>query len=213
LEEATKKALAALGVGLEEVEITVLNEGRSGILGIGSEDARISVRRKELVRNEEEQATELARDILINILNKMGIKANIEIQDHSIPIAEDGEFNPVTLNITGNDLGILIGRRGQTLEALQYLVRLISSKKARSKSPLIIDVENYKKRRYEDLHTLAINVAEQVKAKKSSLKLEPMSPFERRIIHLTLANDPEVITESTGEGESRKVVVLLKNNK
>jgi spoIIIJ-associated protein len=213
VEEATRKALAQLNVGLEEVEITVINEGRSGILGLGSEDARISVRVIEPSKSEDEQTAELASDVLFSILNKMGIKADIEIKDHSIPLAEDGEANPVTLNITGNDLGVLIGRRGQTLDALQYLVRLISSKKAKTRSPLIIDVEDYKKRRYEDLRTLALNVAEQVKANRSSLKLEPMSAFERRIIHLTLAGDPEVATESIGEGEARKVMVILKNKK
>jgi spoIIIJ-associated protein len=213
VEEATKKALARLNVGLEEVEITVLNEGRSGILGIGSEDARISIRLMEMPLSDDAKLAKSAEEILHNILDKMGIQANIDIQEHSFSVAEDGDSDPVTLNITGNDLGILIGRKGQTLEALQYLVRLISSKKAKFKSPLIIDVENYKKRRYEDLRTLALNVAEQVKAKRSSLKLEPMSPFERRIIHLALADDPEIATESTGEGESRKVVVLLKNKK
>jgi spoIIIJ-associated protein len=210
VEEATRRALAQLNVGLEEVEITVLSEGRSGILGLGSEDARISVRVIEPPKSEDEQTAELACDILYSILDRMGIKANIEIQHHSIFLSEDGEENPATLNITGNDVGGLIGRRGQTLDALQYLVRLISSRQAKIKLPLIIDVENYKKRRYEDLRTLALNVAEQVKAKRSSLKLEPMSAFERRIIHLTLASDPEVVTESIGEGEARKVMVLLK---
>jgi spoIIIJ-associated protein len=213
VEEATRKALAQLNVGLEAVDITVLNEGRSGILGLGAEDARISVRVIEQPPAEDKILVEAANEILQNILDKMGFTAHIEIQDHLIPAPEEGESNPITLNITGDDLGILIGRRGQTLEALQYLVRLITSRRSKSKSPLIIDVENYKKRRFEDLRTLALNVAEQVKAQKSPLKLEPMSPFERRIIHLTLANDPEVVTESTGEGESRKIVILLKQRK
>ena len=123
---------------------------------------------------------------------------------------EEGESNPVIFNITGDDLGILIGRRGQTLDALQYLVRLITSRQTKSKTPIMIDVENYKQRRYEDLRTLALNVAAQVKARRSSFRLEPMPAFERRIIHLTLANDPDVTTESIGEGEARKVVVLPK---
>jgi spoIIIJ-associated protein len=213
VEEATRKALAQLNVGLEAVNITVLSEGRNGILGLGAEDARISVRVIEQPPAEDKILVEAANEILQNILDKMGFTASIEIQDQLIPAPEEGESNPITLNITGDDLGILIGRRGQTLEALQYLVRLITSRRSKSKSPLIIDVENYKKRRFEDLRTLALNVAEQVKAQKSPLKLEPMSPFERRIIHLTLANDPEVVTESTGEGESRKIVILLKQRK
>jgi len=90
---------------------------------------------------------------------------------------------------------------------------LIVSKQAISKTPILIDVENYKQRRYEDLRTLALNVASQVKANKSSFRLEPMPAFERRIVHLTLADDPDVVTESIGEGESRKVVVSPKNRR
>jgi spoIIIJ-associated protein len=105
---------------------------------------------------------------------------------------------------------VLIGRRGQTLDALQYLVRLIVSKQTGIRAPVIIDIENYKKRRLEDLKTLALNVAKQVKSTKASFKFEPMSPFERRVIHMTLSDDPDVTTESIGEGESRKVMVLLR---
>jgi spoIIIJ-associated protein len=212
VEEATKKALTQLNAGLDEVEITVLNEGRSGILGLGAEDARISVRLKKSQNVEDSSVAKSAREILENILNKTGIKAEINME-YGTELVEEGEGNPITLNITGNDLGSLIGRRGQTLDALQYLVRLITTKQTHSKAPIIIDVENYKKRRYEDLRTLALNVAEQVKSKKSSFKLEPMSPFERRIIHLTLADDPEVTTESIGEGDARKVMIMLKAKK
>jgi spoIIIJ-associated protein len=212
VEEATKKALTHLDVGLDEVEITVLSEGKSGILGLGAEDARISVQLKKKEENEDTQAVEIARNVLDNLLKDMGIQANInvEIQPPSFNDDEE-ETHQVVFNINGGDLGLLIGRRGQTLDALQYLVRLITTRQTKSKIPILVDVENYKQNRYEDLRTLALNVAAQVKLKKTSCRLEPMSPFERRIIHLTLANDPDVTTESTGEGDLRKVVVFPQN--
>jgi spoIIIJ-associated protein len=123
------------------------------------------------------------------------------------------EAEPVVINIIGDDLGILIGRRGQTLDALQYFVRLITSRKTKSRTPIMIDVEGYKKRRYEDLRILAANVADQVKARGSSIRLEPMSPYERRIIHVALASDVDVKTESMGDGDSRRVVVSPKSKK
>jgi len=194
---------------LDEVEITVLNEGKSGILGIGAEDARISVRLLKLEKEKEADSIEITKDILTKLLEGLGFKANIEVQSSNALPEEENE-SPIILNITGNDLGSLIGRRGQTLDSLQYLVRLIYTRQTKSKTPIVIDIENFKQRRYEDLRILALNVAEQVKSKKTSIRLEPMTPFERRIIHLTLANNADVSTESIGEGESRKVVVLPK---
>jgi spoIIIJ-associated protein len=212
LEEATKKALTRLNVGLDEVEITILNEGKSGILGIGAAEARISVRLKKPEMPDQEGVAEAARDILKNVLGKMGIKAEYNIVN-PFPLFDDSEAtSSIAINISGDDLGMLIGRRGQTLDALQSIIRLITAKQTNSKAQIVIDVENYKQRRYEDLKTLALNVAQQVKASKSSFKLEPMSPFERRIVHVTLANDPDVMTESVGEGEGRKVVIIPKNN-
>jgi len=216
VEEATKKALTQLNVGLDEVEITVLSPGKSGILGLGAEDASISVKLLHPLGDEnapEVDVVNVAKEVLANLLIRMGVKASVNIEKTEAVVNEEDKSNPITLNIVGDDLGILIGRRGQTLDALQYLVRLIVSKQAISKTPILIDVENYKQRRYEDLRTLALNVASQVKANKSSFRLEPMPAFERRIVHLTLADDPDVVTESIGEGESRKVVVSPKNRR
>jgi spoIIIJ-associated protein len=127
------------------------------------------------------------------------------------PVAGGRGGSPViALDVTGGDLGILIGRRGQTLVALQYVVRLILAHQAEARVPVVIDVEGYKQRRYEALQALALRVAEQVKTKKRAFALEPMPAYERRIIHLTLAGDPDVTTESTGEGETRKVVITPK---
>jgi spoIIIJ-associated protein len=195
---------------LDEVEITVLSEGRSGILGLGAEDAKISVKLIKQETGEDAAAIEVAKGVLENLLSKMGIQSEIKVEFPKMVVDEDGEINPITFNIVGGDLGVLIGRRGQTLDSLQYLVRLIASRTTKSKTPIMIDVENYKQQRYDDLRILALNVAEQVKSKGSSIRLEPMPAFERRIIHMTLANDSEVTTESVGEGASRKVMVLPK---
>ena len=116
-------------------------------------------------------------------------------------------FGPA-LGKTGDDLGILIGRRGQTLSCLQYIVRLIVGHQKRSWLPVIIDVEGYKQRRYQALQVFARQMAEQVHAKKMSFTLEPMPAYERRIIHLALADHKDVTTESIGQGESRRVVIL-----
>ena len=114
------------------------------------------------------------------------------------------------LNIEGEDLGILIGRRGQTMASLQQMVRLIMAHQHQVRLPIVIDVEGYKQRRCEGLRLLAERLAEQVKVKGVPFTMEPMSPFERRIVHLALAEHPDVTTESTGVGEERKVVILPK---
>jgi spoIIIJ-associated protein len=213
VEEATKKALTQLNVGLDEIEITVLSEGKSGILGLGSEDARIKVKLLQPAKNENSEEINAARNVLENLLARMGIQATVNIETAKMATLGEEEVQPLVFNVVGDDLGILIGRRGQTIDALQYLVRLITSRQIGSKIPIIIDVENYKQRRYEDLRVLALNVAAQVKVRRASFRLEPMPAFERRIIHLTLANDPDITTESIGEGEARKVVVLPKVKK
>ena len=199
---------------MEEIEVTVLKEGRGGILGLGAEPAVISVKllNQDTGNDSGNENEELgkARIILDTLLKGIGVTANIDVQVPDVMLDEDGADNPVVFNVTGDDLGGLIGRRGQTLDALQYLVRLMFSRQTKSKLPIMVDVEGYKQRRFEDLKTLALNVADQVKAKRSSVRLEPMPPFERRIIHMTLANDPDVETESIGEGESRKIVVSPK---
>jgi spoIIIJ-associated protein len=113
------------------------------------------------------------------------------------------------LNIKGDDLGILIGRRGQTLASLQYTVRLIVAKRLQSRQHLSLDVEGYKERRYKSLHALALRIAEQVRTSGRPINLEPMPADERRIIHLALADDPRVTTESLGEGEYRRVAIVI----
>jgi spoIIIJ-associated protein len=209
VEEATKKALAQLNAGSDEIEITVISEGKNGILGLGAEDARISVRLRQPEKEAFPAALETARTVLENLLSKMDVQADVVPGNIEISTGKE-EISQFVLNIAGEDLSYLIGRRGQTLDALQYLVRLITSRLTNSRAPILVDVENYKQQHYEDLKTLALNVAEQVKSRHSSIRLEPMPPFERRIIHLTLAGDDQVATESVGEGDFRKVIVSPK---
>ena len=211
-EEAIQRALEQLGVSREEVEITVIREGRSGILGMGTEEAVVRVELLAPVTGEESGVAEVAKEILERLLSLLGVDVSVDIQTQ--PVVETGqeESPSLTLNVRGEDLGILIGRRGQTLASLQYIVRIIVGHQPKAWSQVVVDVEGYKRRRYQSLQTFARNTAEQVKARGASFALEPMSAYERRIIHITLADHPDVVTESYGLGEARRVVILLKED-
>lgn len=148
--------------------------------------------------DDERRLAEEATVVLERLLDLMGVSATVE------PAAEGV---PVTLNVSGDDLGILIGRRGQTLACLQHVVRLIVSHETGGWAPIVIDVEGYKQRRYQSLQALAYRIAEQVKSRRTPFTLEPMPAYERRIIHLALVDHPDVTTQSVGEGEERKVVI------
>jgi spoIIIJ-associated protein len=202
VEEATRVALEQLGVSRNLVEITVIKKGKSGVLGVGAEDAKIKV---ELIEEEEPlsevDAGESARMVLSETLRLMGITATVDVSRSSDPTV------PITLNIEGDDLGVLIGRRGQALSALQYLVRLMVAERLKKWISINVDVDWYKKRHYESLKKLALRLAEQVSRRRRAVTMEPMPPDERRIVHMTLANNPDVLTESTGEGEGRRVVI------
>jgi spoIIIJ-associated protein len=152
---------------------------------------------------------EATREVLGELLSLMDLTAKIALSDE-FTVTENGEVVSVGLNIEGEDLGILIGRRGQTMVSLQQIVRLIMVHKMEVKVPIILDVENYKQRRCEGLRLLANRLAEQVKTRKAPFSMEPMPAFERRVVHLALADHPDVITESTGFGDSRKVVIIPK---
>jgi len=209
VEEAIQHALEQLGVSREEVEVTVLKEGRAGVLGLGAEEARIRVTPLVPTPKEEGDITETAKGVLERLLTAMGVAASVV--PHTKPIVEGEEATaPIAFDIKGDDLGILIGRRGQTLSCLQYIVRLIVSHQTEVGAPITIDVEGYKQRRYESLQALARRLAEQVTVNEVPFTLEPMSAYERRIIHLTLADHPDVVTHSIGVGEARKVVIMPK---
>lgn len=203
VDEAIQKALEQLGVSEEQVAITVLKKGKPGVLGMGAEEARIRVRLLPAA-NEKADVVGIAKEALEGLIKAMGIAANV-----SVAQSPDSE-PPLILNIEGDDLGVLIGRRGQTLGALQYIVRLIVAERLKTWVPLNVDVAGYKKRRYESLQNLALRMAEQVKRSKRLITLEPMPADERRVIHLALSNHPDVTTQSMGEGEMRRVAILLK---
>jgi len=203
VEEATRIALLQLGVTREEVDITVLKKGKSGVLGVGAEDARIKV----VLPEDDDQpgavndAAGTAHQVLGDILRAMGIQATVDVS------GSGDEGAPVSLNIEGDDLGVLIGRRGQALSSLQYLVRLIVAEKLKKWISINVDVDWYKKRHYESLKKLTLRLAEQVARRRRPITMEPMLPDERRIVHITLADDPDVMTQSTGEGDGRRVVI------
>ena len=207
VEEAVQKALQQLGLTEEKVEITILKKGKAGILGFGSDEARVLVTPKEMSPGEDEKLREAAAEVLNALLNAMGIKAS----------AVPGE--PLTfltaslcLDVQGEDVGILIGRRGQTLASLQFMLNLIISHKFKNQNLILVDVAGYRKKRYENLRNLALQLAEQVKKTGHPVYLEPMPALERRFIHIALADDPQVSTGSEGQGETRKVVLTLKKN-
>jgi spoIIIJ-associated protein len=204
VEEAIKKAEAKLGLSRDQFEVEVIREGKSGILGVGAREAVIRVSpitppekaSPELV---ERKAIEVSTEVLDTLLRLLGVTGKVEVLSAEIPLA---------LDITGEDLGILIGRRGQTLAALEYITKLMLAERLKTWLPLGIDVAGYKKRRHDSLQKLALYLAEQVKSRRQAITMEPMPADERRIIHLTLADNPDVTTHSIGEGEDRKVVIL-----
>ncbi len=210
VEEAIQAALNQLGVSRQEVEINVINEGKTGILGIGANEAVVRVTLlKEPGNEQEDDISGFVQETVNRLLTLLEIDGQAEFQ--SPPAANEEEASEsISLNIVGEDLGILIGRRGQTLSCLQYIARLIVGHQKRSWKPVVLDVEGYKQRRYEALQAFALQMAEQVKTKKMSFTLEPMSAYERRIIHLALADHPDVITESIGLGDARRVVIMPK---
>lgn len=156
---------------------------------------------------------EAARKVLEELMVLLDLPSKVMLSEEFTAVDEDGQPSSLGLNIEGEDLGILIGRRGQTMVSLQQVVRLIMSHKMDVKIPIVLDVEGYKQRRCEGLRSLANKLADQVKTRRLPFTMEPMSAFERRVIHLALADNPDVTTESTGEGENRKVVIAPTNRR
>jgi spoIIIJ-associated protein len=217
VEEAIELALEKLGVTREEVEVDVLSEGSRGVLGIGTEEAKVRVRLIEPALPEEageplrSDAVSITQGVLEAILAKMGLTATVTYQAEAVVQEGERAPTPIVFDIEGDELGILIGRRGQTLACLQYIVRLIVGYQTKTLMlPIVIDINGYKQRRYQTLRELAQRMAEQVEASGKPFPLEPMPAYERRIIHLALAGHPRVTTQSTGLGEARKVVILLR---
>ena len=209
--DAVEQALARLGKTRDEVDISVLSEGSRGILGIGHEDARIlvSVRQERPRAPAEDEVAAVAKEVLEEILTDMHYE-DVAVEIKPPVTVRSGEPPAVVLDISGDDLGGLIGRRGETLSSLQFLVNLIVGRRLRSWSRIVVDVEGYRGRREETLRGLAQRMAERVGATRRAMALEAMPANERRIIHIELQSHPTVTTQSTGEGEHRKVVIMPK---
>ncbi|MFC1865302.1 RNA-binding cell elongation regulator Jag/EloR [Chloroflexota bacterium] len=224
MEEAIQLALEELCVSRNEVKIDVVSEGKHGILGVGAEDAVVRVEVAEELSAEtdnktgspfqepEEQAdvAGIAQEVLQQLLSGMALDTIVIRKEQTAVQENEKEPMPTVFDIEGDELGILIGQRGQTLACLQYILRLIVSHQVKAPAFIVIDVNGYKQQRYQSLNTLAKRIAEEVEANGKSFELEPMMAYERRIIHIALADHSAVTTESTGLGESRKVVIMPK---
>ena len=223
VEEAIKLALEKLGTGREEVEVDVISEGSHGIFGIWAEESKIRVRLLKPTpsktgleptvaeASQESDVISSTQNTLKTILEKMGVAASTVFKTEAIIQEAEKTVAPIVFDVESEDMGILIGRRGQTLACLQFITRLIVAQEMKAPTPsIVIDVGGYKQRRYQTLKALAQRLAEQVVTSGSPFILEPMLAYERRIIHLTLTDHPDVTTESIGFGEARKVVILPK---
>ena len=196
VDDAITEACQRLVVTSDKLEYEVIEEGSSGFLGIGSKPAVIKARAKSSVQD-------AAKDFLKDVFEAMGLVVGVNVEYDEIE-------NSMNIELSGDEMGVLIGKRGQTLDSLQYLVSLIVNKNVENYIRVKVDTENYRQRRKETLENLAKNISYKVKRTKRPVSLEPMNPYERRIIHSALQNDKYVTTYSEGEEPFRHVVVTLK---
>ena len=194
--DAITEACKVLGVTSDKLDYVVKEEGSTGFLGIGAKEAVIEAKVKSSVVD---KAKIFLNDVFTAM--KMTVVINAEYKE---------DERELTIDLSGDDMGVLIGKRGQTLDSLQYLVSLIVNKDSTEYIRVKVDTENYRKRRQDTLENLAKNIAFKVKRTKRTVSLEPMNPYERRIIHSALQNDKFVTTHSEGEEPFRHVVVTMK---
>lgn len=234
VEEAVEKGLKELGLTKNDIEVEVLDEGKKGLLGLGTRQARIALKIKppserstketspEIIEkpeilpqdsepersiSEEPEEISIARETINIILEKMLVNARVSVR---LGESEENRVQPVLIDIEGNDLSFLIGRKAETINALQYITSLIVGRELGRWVPLQIDVQHYRQRREDEIRTLARRIADQAVKTGKKQVLEPMPPNERRIVHLELRENPKVDTESVGEDPRRKVTVWLK---
>lgn len=198
VDEAIAEALAELGIEKEDAEIEILDEGSRGFLGLGGKEASVRVCAKSTSPEQH------AEKFLMGILSCMDIPGSVDISSTD---------EMMEIELSGDDTGILIGRRGETLNALQYLTSLVVNKHSDDYIRVSLDTENYKKKREETLKGLARKLAGNAVRYRRNITLEPMNPYERRIIHSALQNDNMVSTYSTGDEPNRKVVIVYKGVK
>ena len=196
VEDAVMEATIKLETTSDRMEYEVLEKGSNGFLGIGSKPARIRARKVM-------ETAERAEKFLMDVLEAMDLKATVSME-------ENKEERTLDIDLAGDDMGVLIGKRGQTLDSLQYLVSLVVNKGEDDYIRVKVDTENYRQRRKDTLENLAKNIASKVRRTGKPVTLEPMNPYERRVIHSALENDRYVETHSEGEEPFRKVVVSLK---
>ena len=196
VDEALTEASITLGIPSSEIEYEVVEKGSTGFLGIGSKSAVIKARKKFSIE-------EIVKDFLKSVFHAMDMPVEIIVKVNE-------EEKLIEVDLQGEDMGILIGKRGQTLDSLQYLTNLAVNKHSENYYKVKVDTEDYRKRRKDTLENLAKNIAYKVKRTKRPVALEAMNPFERRVIHSALQNDKFVTTHSEGEEPYRHVVVTLK---
>jgi spoIIIJ-associated protein len=240
-EEAIENGLAQLGLTEDDVDVEILDSGSRGLLGLGGRQARVKLTVKKTVKtsanfspsnetksdedldisavrsvevetlgDEEKQNLKITQKVVEELLERMRVKAKVE--PRYVEPEDEKDRRVILVDIQGNDLSILIGRRSETLNALQYIASLIASKEAGKWVPMMIDVQGYRERRNRQLRQLGRRMAEQAIQTGRRQVLEPMPANERRIIHLELREHPQVFTESTGEEPYRKVTISLKGN-
>lgn len=236
IEEAVAQGAAELGVDPEALDVQVLDEGGKGLFGLGLRQARVRLTLRDQAAaprpapsqsearsasrpasrpearpearsdDEADEPLRVAEEILGELLERMSVEATV--QAHWGEAAAEDAHRPVLVDLHGDDLSILIGHRGETLAALQYITRLIAGKELQQPAPILIDVEGYRARRESQLRQLARRMAEQAVERGRTMALEPMPASERRIIHIELRDHADVTTESIGEGDHRKVTII-----
>ena len=196
INDAITEACTKFSITSDKLDYEVVEEGSSGFLGIGSKPAIINARVKRTIAD---KAVQFLNSVFEAMDLMVVVKAEYKEEDNSLEI-----------DLSGDEMGVLIGKRGQTLDSLQYIVSLVINKDVENYIRVKVDTENYRQRRKDTLENLAKNIAYKVKRTKRSVSLEPMNPYERRIIHSALQNDRYVTTHSEGEDPFRRVVVTLK---
>lgn len=222
-DEAIRQALEQLGLGRDEVEVEVLAEGRAGVFGVGSQNARVRVTViGEPYDDEDEEGDEdeyagatvalldesasTARETLERMLDLLEFPNVVTIRN----VGRERGLTTIVLDVAGDDVGLLIGRHGETLSSLQFLLNIGLQQPLGRRARVVVDVEHYRDRREQSLRGMALRTADRVRRERRAMTLLPMPANERRIIHLALQSNPYVSTESTGEGPERRVVISPK---
>lgn len=240
VEEAIEQGLKQLGLTLGDVDVEILDEGNRGLFGLGNRQSHVRLiiktdeeenkdsitkieensgnidlknkgfNKPELKQDDIEDEEDLitAKNVILDLLNHMQVNADVDVS-YSHPI-DEMDKSVISIDITGNDLSILIGRRSETLNSLQYITSIILGRKLGKWVPILIDVQGYRSRREQQLKQMAQRIADQAVLTDRRQVLEPMPPNERRIVHLALRDHPKIKTESVGVEPYRKVTILLK---